>query len=154
VEKISSPRPFRYALAGSGLRVFQQAFRTMVYRFVGLKKGLPEKSDIQSLFFLTDVTSWNSTWTISWIWKNFEKNYAAAQAGKIGGTQNALEYYRNILDLYKGSYLSESMYTEWTYSLEIITAAFTSSPCPIIVTSWSIGIIFQILSKFVKKLSF
>jgi DNA-binding SARP family transcriptional activator len=92
-----------------------KAFRTMIHRLRQvLKKGLPEESNIQTIVFSHGCYSWNPNLDYTLDAEEFEQNYVAARKVKASDSLKTLECYRNMLELYQGSYLSESMYTEWT----------------------------------------
>ncbi len=92
-----------------------KAFRTMIHRLRQvLKKGLPEESNIQTIVFSHGCYSWNPNLDYTLDAEEFEQNYVAARKVKAFDPLKALECYRSMLELYQGSYLSESMYTEWT----------------------------------------
>lgn len=95
-----------------------KAFRTMIFRLrQTLKKGLEEESPIQPIIFSHGCYSWNPEIEYTLDVEEFEKSYLAARHNKGNNLQKALENYQTMMELYKGSYLSESMYTEWTIPL-------------------------------------
>lgn len=92
-----------------------QAFRTLVYRLRQLlKKGLPEDKDFHPIAFAHGCYSWNTSVDYWLDIEELEKLHVAAKAAKNTDSNKAIDYYREIAKLYRGNYLSESLYTEWT----------------------------------------
>lgn len=100
-----------------------KAFRTMIYRLrKELNKGEADDAEgkengSQLIIYSHGCYGWNPDANYLLDIDEFEKNYTAARMSKDSDVQKALTSYQNILETYQGSYLSESMYTEWTIPL-------------------------------------
>jgi len=100
-----------------------KAFRTMIYRLRkalnkgGSEKGLSEESEGQLIIYSHGCYGWNQDIDYILDAEEFDRNFSAARQNKVSDPQESIKYYHNLLELYQGSYLPESMYTEWTIPL-------------------------------------
>lgn len=95
-----------------------KAFRTMIFRLrQTLKKGLDENIQIQPILYSQGCYRWNREIDYTLDLEEFEKNYLIAKQYKDTNEELAMKSFQKILKLYKGNYLPESMYTEWTIPL-------------------------------------
>jgi DNA-binding SARP family transcriptional activator len=97
-----------------------KAFRTMIYRLrKALNKGSEDeaisgKGENQLIVFSHGCYGWNPDTDYFLDAEEFDRNLSAARQYRASDPQKAFACYQNIFDLYQGSYLAESMYTEWT----------------------------------------
>lgn len=100
-----------------------KAFRTMIYRLrKELNKAEPDdtagkEGDSQLIIYTHGCYGWNPDAKYLLDTDEFEKNYTAARHSIGTDNHKAQSCYQSILEIYQGSYLSESMYTEWTIPL-------------------------------------
>lgn len=92
-----------------------KAFRTMVFRLrQALKRGLPPNNQVRHIIFEHGCYSWSGQEDYSLDAEEFEKCYTALRRLQAADRLKNREVYEKIIEIYQGSYLPESLYTEWT----------------------------------------
>ncbi|TCX48562.1 hypothetical protein C1I36_10750 [Dehalobacter sp. 14DCB1] len=98
-----------------------KAFRTMIYRLrKALNKGALDNdamNEDQLIIYTHGCYGWNPDINYRLDAEEFDQYFTAARQNKSVDPQKSMSYYQNILALYLGSYLSESIYNEWTIPL-------------------------------------